>query len=91
MIPGERMNIETELPDEVIAELEAGRKLSAIKLLRTRQGLDLKDAKEIVEAYLEDHPTVSAHQVPQTDSGIGRIIILIIGVGVIYAIYRYFS
>ncbi len=83
--------IETELPDDVIAELEAGRKIEAIKLLRAHEGVDLKQARELVDAYMKQHPGVPAHQIPQTDSGIGRIIILIIGVGAIYAIYKYFS
>ena len=67
------------------------RKISAIKLLRTHAGVDLKEAKALVEAYLGEHPSSPAHTAPQTDTGIGRIIILIIGVSVIYAIYKYFS
>jgi len=85
------MNTEIELPADVIAELEANHKVTAIKLLRTHQGVDLKEAKDLVDAYMEQHPISSSHQVPESDSGIGRILILIIGVGVIYGIYKYFA
>jgi len=85
------MNTELKLPADVIAELEANRKVSAIKLLRTHKGIGLKEAKELVDGYLEQHPTTSIRQVPQSDSGIGRIILLIIGVSVIYGFYKYFS
>ncbi len=83
--------MDIELPEDVIAELEAGRKIEAIKRLRAHEGIDLIAAKEAVEAYLREHPASPARTVPQTDTGIGRIIILVIGVGVIFAIYKYFS
>ncbi|MEJ2533654.1 MAG: ribosomal protein L7/L12 [Halioglobus sp.] len=84
------MSTETELPDDVVVELEAGRKISAIKKLRTHRGIGLKDAKEIVDGYIEKHPTNSTLQPPRAETGIGRIVTLVIGVGLIYAIYKYF-
>ncbi len=42
-----------QLPYEVIAALDKGRKIEAIKLLRSAKDLDLKEAKEEVERYLE--------------------------------------
>jgi ribosomal protein L7/L12 len=85
------MNTEIELPADVIAELQANRKVTAIKLLRKRQNIGLKEAKELVDVYLEQHPSKSSFQVPESDSGIGRIAILIFGAAVIYGIYKYFS
>lgn len=85
------MNSEVELPDDVIAELEANRKITAIKLLRTHLGIDLKEARELVDAYVEQNPSGSSHHMPETDSGMGRIVILVIGVSVIYGIYKFFS
>lgn len=85
------MNAEVELPDDVIAELKANRKVNAIKLLRTHQGIDLKEAKDLVDVYVEQHPTIADHQPPGSDSGIGRIVVLIIGVCVIFGIYKYFT
>ena len=85
------MNTEIELPADVIAELEANRKVTAIKLLRAHQDIDLKEAKGLVDGYMEQHPSSPSHRVSETDRGIGRILILIIGVGVIYGIYKYFT
>ena len=85
------MNSEIELPEEVVAEIEANRKVTAIKLLRKRMGIGLKEAKELVDAYIEQNPPASAPQVAKTDTGIGRIIILIIGVGAIYGLYKFFT
>ena len=43
-----------ELPNEVVNALLAGKKIEAIKLLRTARGLGLKEAKELVEYHLEN-------------------------------------
>lgn len=45
-----------EMPREVIAALECGRKIEAIKLLQESRGLGLKEAKEAVERYVREHP-----------------------------------
>lgn len=39
------------LPHEVIAALERGQKIEAIKLLRELKGIGLKEAKEAVDHY----------------------------------------
>ena len=44
-----------DLSDEIIAALLGGRKIEAIKLLRKERGMDLKAAKEAVEAWLKSH------------------------------------
>lgn len=85
------MNTEPEIPREVIAEIEANRKVSAIKLLRSHQGIGLKEAKEIVDAYANNLHPGSGHRPPETEGGVGRILVLTVGVGVIYGIYRYFT
>ncbi len=43
-------------PVEVILSLENGRFTDAIKTLRTARGIGLKEAKDIVELYLANHP-----------------------------------
>ncbi len=85
------MKSEIELPAEVVAEIEANRKVAAIKLLRKRMGIGLKEAKELVDAYTEKNPPVSTPIVAKTDTGIGRIIILIIGVSAIYGLYKFLT
>ena len=37
------------------------------------------------------HPRLAKHHTPKSDGGIGRILLLILGVGVIYALYAYFT
>jgi len=41
-----------------IAALQLGNKIEAIKLVREETGLGLKEAKDLVERYLRDHPEV---------------------------------
>lgn len=53
------------LPGEVVAALEAGQKIEAIKLLRERTGIGLKEAKDAVEA----HPAGSTSRPEQFDPG----------------------
>ena len=46
---------------EAISALHRGNKIEAIKHVRAEQGLDLKDAKDLVEAYLKENPAVQAN------------------------------
>lgn len=40
-----------DLPDEVKNALDRGRKIEAIKLLRKSRGLELKQAKDMIENH----------------------------------------
>lgn len=46
----------TVMTDEAIAALKRGNKIEAIKFLRKARGLDLKEAKDAVDAYERQHP-----------------------------------
>ncbi len=46
---------DSELPAQVTAAIRAGRKIDAIKQLRAGRNIGLKEAKEIVGAYVEAH------------------------------------
>ena len=85
------MNTEIELPIDVVAKIQANRKVTAIKLLRSHQDIGLKEAKEIVDAYMDAHPSSIGSSTQESQGSFGRILILVLGVGVIYAIYRYFT
>lgn len=50
------MSIDTELPPEVVIAIQEGHKIKAIKMLREAKGLGLKEAKDAVDAYVEQHP-----------------------------------
>jgi ribosomal protein L7/L12 len=47
------------LPSPVVNALSKGEKIEAIKLLREARGIGLKEAKDIVEEYVETHPELS--------------------------------
>lgn len=85
------MNTEIELPPDVIAEIQANRKVTAIKFLRAHQGIGLKEAKELVDAYADKHPSSPRSERGESEGDFGRIIILILGVGAIYALYSYLT
>lgn len=48
--PLARTALPEELPAEAVAALRRGRKIEAVKIVRARFGIGLKDAKEIVDA-----------------------------------------
>jgi ribosomal protein L7/L12 len=48
------------LPAAAIAALHRGEKIEAIKIVRSEQRLDLKDAKDRVDAYLQTQPAIQA-------------------------------
>ena len=85
------MSTEIELPVDVIAEIQANRKVTAIKILRSHQGIGLKEAKEIVDAYIDAHPSSIRSSAQESEGSVGRILILALGVGLIFAIYSYFT
>ncbi len=45
------------LPSDAIGALERGSKIEAIKSVRATFGVGLKEAKEIVEAYIDENPS----------------------------------
>ena len=51
---------QTALSQAVLAQLMQGKKIEAIKVLRSETGLGLKDAKERVEQGLLEHPEVKS-------------------------------
>lgn len=83
------MNNGLDLPADVIAAIQAKRKIEAIRLLREQRRIDLKDAKEMVEAYMDAHPRAADGRHTYNDSNAGRLVLIAIVLAVIYAAYRY--
>jgi len=73
-----------DLDSEVIEELEQGRKISAIKMLRSKRSMGLKEAKNLIDAYLVQNPYLKIER-PKRSSG--PIIMLAI-IFLAYALYR---
>jgi hypothetical protein len=47
-----------QLPPEAVAALNAGRRIDAIRIVRERQGIDLEEARELVDGYVAVHPEI---------------------------------
>lgn len=81
-----KQNIEFGL--DVIAEIENGRKLSAIKLLRESHNLGLKEAKELVDAYCAENNISTDSSIKVSSNGL----MIIIALGLIaYIVYSQFK
>jgi ribosomal protein L7/L12 len=75
--------VEIGFTNEIIEAIKNGKKIEAIKLLRTGTGLGLKEAKEAVEAYLENNSELKEAFNANKSGGLSqenslRIIILIL-------------
>lgn len=82
------MSGEDSLPPEAVEALRSGRKLEAIKLLRKRRGVGLREAKEAVEAYARSDPHLEAKRGTVSASGVGRLLLLAVAIGLAYLAYR---
>lgn len=77
--------------DEVLAAVDSGRKIEAIKRLRQEAGLGLREAKHEIEALARERrgdPSVSANM-PE-EGGAGGVVRLLLLIGAILAVYFYF-
>lgn len=55
------MNQQLELPQEALQALRSGQLIEAIKITREKTGLGLKESKDLVDQYLNDHPNEQSH------------------------------
>lgn len=82
------------LSDEAISALENGHIIQAIKITRVNTGLGLKQAKEVVEAYVECHPALKekifANRISFNISQ-ERFIHILIVVGLVVAYIEFFK
>lgn len=54
-------DIHRTLPTEALTALQRGSKIEAIKHVREAHGIGLKEAKDVVEAYIDANPGVQQH------------------------------
>ena len=80
-----------KLSSDVKNAIHANRKIDAIKLLRSQQKLGLKEAKDIVDAYMEENRHLIDHQRKGRESALGQLLIIVILGGIVYAAYKAFS
>ena len=72
------------LESEVVEELEQGRFIGAIKILRSKRAMGLKEAKHLVEDYLNQNPYLKAEK-PKSSFGAIMVLALIF---LAYVLYR---
>ncbi len=72
-------NTAAGLPPLAVSALMKGRKIEAIKIVREKQGIELKEAKEVVEEYIRSDPLIQIElkHVQRNSSGFGWILLLI--------------
>ncbi len=82
---------ESEFPDDVLDALRANRKIDAIKLLREQRDLGLREAKQLIDAYVAKN----AHQVVGThlpkESKLRPLLLAGLLIAGIYTAYRFLS
>lgn len=81
--------MKSELEPEVVEEIQNGRKINAIKKLRELRRIDLKEAKELVDAYSPEKEKFTP-SVQKPGSGNGLIIMIIIGAAAFF-LYKYIN
>lgn len=80
---------EIEICVDVLAALENGRKIEAIKILREKHGLELKQSKDFIDDYLRHHPEVQARLERQNGHpGVVALLAVVMVCAVLYAGYK---
>ena len=80
-----------EISDDVIAAVDAGRKIEAIKILRDETGLCLKEAKDAVDRLARSRKGESGVTTSmQEEGGAGGMIKMVVLIAIILGVYFYF-
>ena len=84
------MSKQAELPTDVIAAIQANRKIEAIRLLREAQGIGLREAKEAVEAYIKANPHLESNKRSGFRSPMSPLILFVLIAAMAYMAYHFF-
>lgn len=74
------MRLATKIPPEALQVLREGKLIDAIKITREKTSLGLKESKDLVDQYLQDHPQEQARiqeQLAQRSRGGIKLFVLI--------------
>ena len=77
--------------EEVLAAVDAGRKIEAIKILREKTGIGLADAKHAIDALSRERrndPVIAAGMTEE--GGAGGMIKMIVIIAIVLGVYFYF-
>ncbi len=81
--------VEAELPDDVIAAIEANHKIEAIALLREHRQIGLAEAKRLVDLHAAKNPRLLAGSQIRDEGSGGKLLLAIAVVVGLYLAYRY--
>ena len=80
--------MKTDLPPEILDAIHANRKIAAIKLLRAHQNLGLRDAKDIVDAYIAENPQLINRKPAAEGSGPGFLLLVCVLVAIGFGVFK---
>jgi len=81
-----------QLPTSASAALNQGNKIEAIKIVRMQSGIGLKEAKDLVDAYIAANPGLQVtYSARQADAKRGMVLWLAIIVGIAILGYLYIT
>ena len=83
---------DVEVSDAVVAAVDAGNKIEAIKILREETGLGLAEAKDVVDALDKARRGDSPSQARgmAEEGGAGGLLKMVIAIVIILGVYFYF-
>lgn len=77
------------LPSSVIDAIQSGRKIEAIKSIREQYKLGLKEAKHVVDAYIDENGEDESEEPRTVGITIERVILMLIVIAILYGLYDY--
>lgn len=83
------MSVNVEFEPEVLTALHAGRKVDAIKTLRSLRGIGLIEAKGLIDRYVDEHAAEGV-SVQKSDCNVSVVKLLVVGL-IIYVVYTFFK
>ena len=79
------------LPPDALSALSQGRLIDAIKATRLATGLGLKEAKDVVEAYLAEHPSLNRQYQEATARSGGALRWLVLAILLVAGVAAYLA
>ena len=76
-----------QIPPLVLAALHQGNKIEAIKIIRAQRGIGLKDAKDVVDAYIRENPALK-ERMKERKSSAPPVILFVILAAVLIWFFR---
>ena len=79
-----------DLSGPVVEALWKGKKIQAIKLLRQEQSLDLKEAKDAIDQYVQTHPALQRKMSLQQSEALRNLLLMVMIVFAFLIMYYYY-